>query len=201
MRMRIFAGLCAALLACAPSSLRNPEDGAASVPDSREAPSAVGRSEGTQGEVTGVGAGRLETAVPGLGPGMRETLKELEVQATRREIRMHLPGDLSFRPGEYALRPEARGFLAKVAGVIRAFPGKTVQVEGFTDFTGSQAYNKELSWKRAESVRRWLVEEEGFSKTPFQTLGRGKCMPRATNRTEEGRRLNRRVEVTIQFEP
>ncbi len=134
------------------------------------------------------------------GPGttdLRQTLKDMGARVTDTEIRMDLSGDILFDTNRYGVQPDAREALGKVAAVIRAYPGKTVMVEGHTDFEGSQAYNRELSLKRAESVRRWLRDGEGLTEPVFQIRGWGKVRPRASNRTEEGRQKNRRVEITI----
>jgi len=146
-------------------------------------------------------AGPTPPPEPGSGADTETLLEELEAEITPSEIRLHLPSDASFGVNQHTLRPEAGEFLGKAARVIRAWPGRTVRVDGFTDFTGSQDYNRELSVKRAESVRRWLVEREGLTDTPFEVKGWGKSRPRATNRTEEGKSLNRRVEITIRTEP
>ena len=138
---------------------------------------------------------------PDPGAGLEMAQEALDAEVKPCEIRMHLPADVSFDLNQFTLRPEAGEALGKVAAIIRAHPRRTVWVEGYTDFTGSQDYNKALSVKRAESVRGWLQVKEGLTETPFRVKGWGKNRPRASNRTEEGRRRNRRVEVTIMTEP
>jgi len=145
--------------------------------------------------------GPAPASVPAQGPEPDLLLEDLDAEVSPGEIRLHLPSDAAFAINQHEVRPEAGPFLEKAARVIRALPGRPVLVEGFTDFTGSQDYNRELSVKRAESVRRWLVEQEGLTETSFGVRGWGKSRPRASNRTEEGRCLNRRVEIVIRTGP
>ena len=84
----------------------------------------------------------------------------------------------------------------RIAGVMIEYPRTNILVEGHTDSKGSEAYNMELSRRRAESVRNLLVEK-GVSGTRISTMGHGETMPVATNDTPEGRQQNRRVEIKI----
>jgi len=183
---------------------RTPAARGVAVASAGASPPAAGGSGvpgGTAGEAASKAAGAADRGREGAGSGLEAALAALEADVTPGGIRMHLPADVSFDVNSCALRPEAGAALARVAEVIRAHPGRAVWVEGYTDFAGSQDYNKELSVKRAESVRRWLQAREGLQRTSFHVRGWGKTRPRATNRTEEGRRRNRRVEITIVTEP
>jgi outer membrane protein OmpA-like peptidoglycan-associated protein len=101
-----------------------------------------------------------------------------------------------FNTGQYTLQPETRETLAKLAGVLLAYPGLTIQVNGYTDDTGSQQTNQELSEKRANVVRSFLVQE-GVPSNSISSQGRGESSPVAPNDTSGGRALNRRVELVV----
>ena len=67
--------------------------------------------------------------------------------------------DVLFATAQYTLKPEAREKLSKVAGILLAYPGLKVEVDGHTDNVGSEEYNQNLSDQRAESVRAYLVAQ------------------------------------------
>lgn len=136
-------------------------------------------------------------AVTGHVAAVETALSDLGAKVTETEIRMELPGDILFDFDKYDIRPDAQEALGKVAVVIRAYPGKDVLIEGHTDSKGSEEYNLKLSISRAESVKRWLQENENLRDTDVETKGWGESKPRATNETEEGRQRNRRVEITV----
>lgn len=87
--------------------------------------------------------------------------------------------------------------LEVAAEALRNNPGVRVKVEGYTDSIGADAYNMSLSERRAESVRRVLVEK-GVPAPRLSAEGFGKSNPVASNATEDGRRLNRRVELKVE---
>jgi len=104
--------------------------------------------------------------------------------------------DVLFRSGSYELAPGARERLAKVSGIILAYPSLHVAVEGHTDAIGSDEYNQNLSERRAESVRDYFVQQ-GISTDSIVARGFGKTEPIASNDTPEGRQQNRRVELIL----
>jgi outer membrane protein OmpA-like peptidoglycan-associated protein len=83
-----------------------------------------------------------------------------------------------------------------MANVFEQYPNTTIAVEGFTDSTGSAAYNERLSERRAASVASY-IESLGVRSARVDTIGYGESRPRATNSTASGRQLNRRVEIHI----
>ena len=92
---------------------------------------------------------------------------------------------------------ESYPVLQSVADVIKASPEiKKVSIEGHTDNRGSPEMNRDLSERRARSVKRWLIEH-GVEETRLQSLGFGPWRPIATNDTPQGRERNRRVEFVI----
>jgi outer membrane protein OmpA-like peptidoglycan-associated protein len=104
--------------------------------------------------------------------------------------------DVLFNTGQYTLKPATQISLAKVAGILLAYPGLTVQVEGFTDSVGSDAYNQTLSDKRAETVKNFLIAQ-GVPPGNITSRGFGKNDPVADNTTSSGRMQNRRVNMVV----
>jgi OOP family OmpA-OmpF porin len=94
------------------------------------------------------------------------------------------------------IEPASAGILELVAERLRAQPELRVRIEGHTDERASETHNLDLSRERAEAVKRILV---GFGVAPERlvTVGLGEADPVAPNDTEEGRALNRRVELTV----
>jgi outer membrane protein OmpA-like peptidoglycan-associated protein len=107
--------------------------------------------------------------------------------------------DVLFDFDKATLKPGAREKLAKVSGIVLAYPGLKLAVEGHTDSIGSEEYNMTLSEKRANSVRDYLVSQ-GLNEGTNTPQGFGKANPVATNDTNEGRALNRRVELVVSGE-
>ncbi|MGA9306826.1 MAG: OmpA family protein [Candidatus Sulfotelmatobacter sp.] len=104
--------------------------------------------------------------------------------------------DVLFRSGSFELLPGARERLAKVSGIVLAYPSLHVAIEGHTDSVGSDDYNQQLSERRAQAVRDYFVQQ-GISSTSVEAHGYGKTEPIATNDTPEGRQQNRRVELIL----
>lgn len=95
---------------------------------------------------------------------------------------------------KYNLRPEADVILAPLLATLQADPDMNVDIEGHTDWVGSDAYNLRLSQRRAQAVVEWLVAH-GVARARMRAVGKGEREPVATNETAAGRQLNRRVEV------
>ena len=104
--------------------------------------------------------------------------------------------DVLFRSGSFELAPGARERLAKVSGIILAYPSLHLAVEGHTDSVGSDDYNQNLSEQRAKSVRDYFVQQ-GISNDAIEARGFGKTEPIASNDTPDGRQQNRRVELIL----
>ncbi len=104
--------------------------------------------------------------------------------------------DVLFDTGSSTLRSGAREKLAKVSGILLAYPGLNLQVEGHTDSVGGDEYNQRLSELRAASVRDYLIQQ-GVTRAAVTARGFGKTQPVATNDTPEGRQQNRRVEIVV----
>jgi outer membrane protein OmpA-like peptidoglycan-associated protein len=104
--------------------------------------------------------------------------------------------DVLFRSGSFELAPGARERLAKVSGIILAYPSLHLAVEGHTDSVGSDEYNQNLSEQRAQAVRDYFVQQ-GIASDTIDARGFGKTEPIASNDTAEGRQQNRRVELIL----
>ena len=104
--------------------------------------------------------------------------------------------DVLFDTGKYSLKPGAREKLAKVAGILLAYPGLNIEVGGYTDNVGGDAMNQTLSENRAGSVRDYLVQE-GVSSNAVSAKGFGNTLPVASNDNSAGRQQNRRVELLV----
>lgn len=129
---------------------------------------------------------------------VRQAMQALGAQETDLEVKVDLPADVLFDFDKADVRPDAAAALGRLATVIRAYPTGRVEIEGHTDSKGDDAYNQRLSERRAESVKRWLVEREGIAADRLATRGAGESRPMADNATDAGRQKNRRVEVVIQ---
>jgi outer membrane protein OmpA-like peptidoglycan-associated protein len=122
----------------------------------------------------------------------------LETRDTARGLVVNM-SDVLFDSGKYTLRPLAREKLAKISGIVLAYPSLRLAVEGNTDSVGTEAFNQDLSEKRAESVRGYLTQQ-GVPESSTTATGFGKTQPIASNDTSEGRQQNRRVELIVSGE-
>jgi outer membrane protein OmpA-like peptidoglycan-associated protein len=104
--------------------------------------------------------------------------------------------DVLFDTGRYSLKPGAREKLAKVAGILLAYPGLNIEVGGYTDNVGGDAMNQTLSENRADSVRDYLVQE-GVARNSVSARGFGNTLPVSSNDNSSGRQQNRRVELLV----
>jgi len=122
----------------------------------------------------------------------------LETRDTPRGLVITM-ADVLFDTGKYDLLLTSREQLAKLAGILLAHAGLHLEVEGHTDSTGSDEFNKRLSEQRASTVREYLVGQGLFSDSVTATSF-GKGMPVASNDTAPGRQKNRRVELIVSGE-
>ena len=107
--------------------------------------------------------------------------------------------DVLFDTGRYTLKPGAREKLSKVAGILLAYPGLNIEVDGHTDNVGGDEYNQKLSDQRSGSVRDYLVAQ-GVETNSVTAKGFGRNQPVSTNDTAVGRQANRRVELVVSGE-
>jgi outer membrane protein OmpA-like peptidoglycan-associated protein len=119
----------------------------------------------------------------------------LQTTETARGLIVNM-SDVLFDFNKYTLKSEAREKLAKVSGILLAYPDLKVQVEGYTDNIGSDEYNQKLSEQRADGVREYLVAQS-VSDSNVTAKGFGMADPVADNTTNQGRAKNRRVELVV----
>jgi outer membrane protein OmpA-like peptidoglycan-associated protein len=122
----------------------------------------------------------------------------LETRNTSRGLVVQI-SDVLFEFNEYKLTPTAREKLSKLAGILVSYQGLCPHLEGYTDSVGGDQYNLQLSRKRAEAVRDYLISQ-GVTATNLTAEGLGKFDPVASNTTAAGRQQNRRVEMLISGE-
>ena len=128
---------------------------------------------------------------------------DLQMKETDTEIRIELAADVLFDFDKADLRKDARSALKQVGDIIREKAKGAVRIEGHTDSKGSDAYNQKLSQRRANSVKDWLIKNEGLKSVRFSTSGFGAKKPAVSNTKPdgsddpEGRQKNRRVEIVI----
>ena len=128
----------------------------------------------------------------------RQELQDLQAKQTDRGMIVTL-SDVLFDTGRATLKPGADRALDRLAQYLKANPGTRVFVEGHTDSVGSEAYNEELSQRRAQAVTAAL-SARGVPADQYQAKGLGKAYPVASNETPAGRQQNRRVEIVFSDE-
>jgi outer membrane protein OmpA-like peptidoglycan-associated protein len=134
---------------------------------------------------------------------MRAKLSEqlnsiLQTRETARGLIVSM-SDVLFDTGKYSLKPGAREKLAKIAGILLAYPGLNIEVGGYTDNVGGDSMNQTLSENRAGSVRDYLVQQ-GVASGSVSSKGFGNTLPVASNDNSAGRQQNRRVELLVSGE-
>lgn len=107
--------------------------------------------------------------------------------------------DVLFDTGKYSLKEPAKVALARISGIVASHPGLNLQVEGYTDSTGTEEFNQKLSEQRSNSVRDFLLRQ-GVNSQTMTAAGYGENYPVAPNDTSAGRQLNRRVELVVSGE-
>jgi outer membrane protein OmpA-like peptidoglycan-associated protein len=122
----------------------------------------------------------------------------LETRDTARGLVVNM-SDVLFDSAKFTLRPAAREKLAKISGIVLAYPSLALSIEGNTDSVGTDAYNQTLSENRAGSVRDYLGQQ-GIPAASMTAHGFGKTQPVASNDTAGGRQQNRRVELVVSGE-
>jgi outer membrane protein OmpA-like peptidoglycan-associated protein len=126
---------------------------------------------------------------------LQRQIAELQAKVTDRGIVLTL-GDVLFATNRAELNSGANGNLNKLVAFLNKYPDRTVNIEGYTDSTGSADYNMGLSQRRADTVRSFLVDQ-GIGSGRLVASGKGMSSPVAGNDSATGRQQNRRVEVII----
>lgn len=102
-----------------------------------------------------------------------------------------------FNFDSYQLTPEAKASLDQLASQIKDRDNFILEIQGYADWIGSDAYNNQLTQRRADAVRRYIAEQHSIPLYRMHILGFGKIRPVADNKTAEGRAENRRVEIRL----
>jgi outer membrane protein OmpA-like peptidoglycan-associated protein len=164
----------------------------------------IGNQSGNNrtGAIAGAAAGAAIGGVVGRRMDKQEQeLRQIEgVEVTRPsegEINVQLTNDILFDYNSASLRSASRTTLNSLGQNFRQYPDNRIFVEGYTDSTGTDAYNQRLSEQRAAAVADYLIDQ-GVSAGAITVYGYGESRPKADNTTAEGRQLNRRVEIHIQ---
>ncbi len=131
---------------------------------------------------------RVAAANPEVGMGVSRTADG--------GIKVNIPSDVTYASNSDQLSPGFGSVISQIAQVLNTDQGTLVQVVGHADSDGSDAYNMDLSNRRARNFGFALVNN-GVSQNRIFTLGKGESQPIASNNTEAGKRQNRRVEVFV----
>jgi len=127
---------------------------------------------------------------------MQRDLEGAKVERIGEGIKITFNSGLMFDVDKSELRSTSKQNLSDLARILNKYPDTNILIEGHTDSTGTEQYNKSLSNDRADSVGAYLAVLEVKSGR-FTMVGYGESQPVATNDTEEGRQLNRRVDIAI----
>jgi len=160
---------------------------------------------GKTARIVGAGIGGVAGGV--VGYKMDQQIKELKestagsgIDVTEtpdgQSILVNLPNGVTFAVDSTTITPTFQGTLDQVATSLTKYPDSLIDVMGHTDSTGADAYNLDLSKRRAEAVGNYLTLR-GVTRARIATIGYGEQYPVADNATEQGRSLNRRVEIRI----
>ncbi len=168
-----------------------------------DAARAEAAAEAQKAQLAAAEADRLRAQAEGDKNRLREQLLQqfnavLPTQETPRGLVVKMQ-DVLFDTGKYTLKSDAREALAKISGIVLSHPGLNLQVEGYTDITGSAAFNQKLSEERAGTVRDYLAKQ-GIDGQAMTSVGYGPQYPVASNDTVAGRKQNRRVELVVSGE-
>lgn len=126
---------------------------------------------------------------------LERDLQSLQAKATQRGLVVTM-GDVLFATGRATLQPGAQRGVQRLAQVLQQYPERKVLVEGFTDSTGAEDTNLELSQRRADAFRQALTNA-GVSAERVEVRAHGEAFPVADNGTAAGRQQNRRVEIVF----
>ena len=160
----------------------------------------VGNQQGKGKEGAILGA-VLGGAVGGhMGHRMDVQAKELkqiaETKRTDQGLITKMKSDILFDTGKADLKPAAQDNLKKMADIMKKYPEDVLTIKGYTDGTGSTGLNETLSKKRADAVKGTLVAG-GLPESTISTKGMGPAEPIGDNKTADGRKQNRRVEIEV----
>jgi OmpA-OmpF porin, OOP family len=126
---------------------------------------------------------------------LERELAELKARETEHGLVLTL-GDVLFTPNQSEPTPAAMRKLSPFVTILKDQPQRSIRIEGYTDSRGTESYNLDLSQRRADAVRDFLIDN-GISPRRITARGYGEAVPVASNTTIAGRQENRRVEVIV----
>ncbi|MDR2684114.1 MAG: OmpA family protein [Prevotellaceae bacterium] len=131
--------------------------------------------------------------------GLKDRVKALEEEVKRLkkgETATAALDNIVFETGSSKLTGNSENILTNLVNMLKIHNVSSLEISGHTDNVGGEAYNQRLSEKRAESVKAYLVNA-GFDGSKITTSGYGFKKPIADNSTPQGRKKNRRVEISV----
>jgi OOP family OmpA-OmpF porin len=127
-----------------------------------------------------------------------DTPIELKVDKDGCPIKVTINLNVLFDFDKSDVKPKYHDEIKRVADYMNAYPWEKATLEGHTDSKGTDAYNQKLSQRRVDAIKKYLVEKFGISADRLTAVGYGESKPIATNDTDEGRQLNRRVQAVME---
>ena len=160
----------------------------------------IGHQTGRRNEGALIGAALGAGIGAYAGRRMDKQAKELEkiaeTKRTEQGLVTKLKSDILFDTGKADLKATAKENLKQMAEIMKKYPENVLTIKGYTDNTGSSAINETLSQKRAEAVQSHLLAS-GMASTTMSSQGMGPAAPIGDNKTADGRKQNRRVEIEV----
>ncbi|MDO8412853.1 MAG: OmpA family protein [Gallionellaceae bacterium] len=105
--------------------------------------------------------------------------------------------DIQYEIDQDAIQREYENNVARLGSYMKKYPDTTAVIEGHTDEVGTEQHNMKLSQRRADNVVAYLVEKSGIDRSRLQAVGYGDTRPMADNQTEDGKRMNRRIDAVV----
>lgn len=198
---KMIALTCSLFFASCASDQKNTAKGAGiGVAAGALAGAVIGHQSGNR-EKGAIAGALLGGAIGGyVGNRMDKQAKELEkiaeTKRTEQGLVTKLKSDILFDTGKADLKSAAQNNLKQMAEIMKKYPENVLTIKGYTDSTGSSSVNTVLSQKRADAVKTALIQA-GMPADTISTLGEGSSSPIADNKTEAGRKQNRRVEIEV----
>jgi len=127
-----------------------------------------------------------------------DTPIELKVDKDGCPIRVTINLNVLFDFDKSDVKPKYHSEIKRVADYMNAYPWEKATLEGHTDSRGTDAYNQKLSQRRVDAIKNYLVDKFGIGADRLTAVGYGESRPIATNDTDEGRQLNRRVQAVME---
>lgn len=129
---------------------------------------------------------------------LQKDLPEAKVSMESDKVKIILPEAILFQVNDDVINKSYDGSFKKMATIFNKYPKTNILITGYTDNTGKEAYNSELSKRRADAAQN-ILTDNGVEASRIYSWGLGEKNPVADNNTENGRQLNRRVEIVVMY--